>query len=175
MRGSSPLSGRCSAMAGAALALALPVFASGSAALGHGRHSLTLVLPDTGAELHLQLSDLAALPRTEFVTSTVWTEQEDLYTGVLLLDLLRHHGIDPAYGTGQVIVGALDGYSATIEFEMITPEAPMLAYHRNGAPMSPRAQGPFWMIFPYDLDAQYRTETIYAKSVWQVDSLRIER
>ena len=134
--------------------------------------SFTLHLP-SGDARPLSHADLAALPLTEFVTSTVWTEGVDRYTGVLLRDLLHHHGIEAESGAGRVYLAAIDGYSAVIEFDDITERAPMLAFLRNGDIMPLRRQGPFWLIFPYDDDAAFRTETIYALSVWQVDTVRV--
>lgn len=113
------------------------------------------------------------LPRTQFETTTVWTDASDLYEGVLLRDLLTHLDVDLSASGGRVIVEALDGYSAEIEFGQISDEAPLLAFLRNGKPMPRRAQGPYWLIFPYDHDPQYRTESIYAQSVWQVTRLTI--
>lgn len=115
----------------------------------------------------------ALLPRTHFETSTVWTEGSDLYEGVLLKDLLLHLGVDMSAPGGRVVVEALDGYSAEIEFDLITQDAPLLAFLRNGHLMPRRAQGPYWLIFPYDHDARFRTESIYAQSVWQVTRLTI--
>lgn len=135
--------------------------------------NLTLELPD-GHILQLSFADLEKLPMTEFVTSTVWTDGIDHYSGVLLWDLLRHHGIAPDTGAGRVKLLAIDGYSAVIEFDEITEQAPMLAFMRNGAPMPLRSQGPFWLIFPYDDDPAFRTESIYAMSVWQVQAIRLD-
>lgn len=115
----------------------------------------------------------ALFPRTRFETSTVWTETSDLYEGVLLKDLLAYLGANLSAPSGRVVVEALDGYSAEIEFGLITEEAPLLAFLRNGHLMPRRAQGPYWLIFPYDHDARYRTESVYAQSVWQVTRLTI--
>ena len=140
-------------------------------------HEGVVILEDDSAELRLEfdVNGLAGLPQTEFSTSTVWTESVDRYTGVLLRDLLLAAGIDPAAGRGTVVIDALDGYSASIGFDEITPVAPMLAFLRNGARMPLRAQGPFWMIFPFDDDPAFQNETTYARSVWQVSHLRVER
>lgn len=134
--------------------------------------SFTLHLPD-GTSVALSTEDLENLPITEFVTSTVWTDAVDRYSGVLLHDLLGHFDVAPAAAHGKIEVAAIDGYSATIGFDVITERAPMLAFQRNGAPMPMRSQGPFWLIFPYDDDPVYRTESIYALSVWQVQNVTI--
>ena len=137
----------------------------------------TLVLQEAGATLHLELDTdrLGGLPQTEYRTSTVWTDSVSLYTGVLLRDLLIAAGIDPGTGPGRVVIQALDGYSASIGFEEITTVAPMVAYLRNGAEMPLRAQGPFWLLFPFDDDPAFQNETTYARSVWQISHLRVER
>lgn len=125
-----------------------------------------------GAVIGFTIDDLRALPLTEFETSTVWTQGADTYTGVLLLDLLYHIGHTTV--RGAVMVRALDGYSAQVEADLITAEAPLLSFLRNGTPMSVRDQGPIWLIFPYDNNPAFRTESIYAKSVWQVRSLEVQ-
>lgn len=118
------------------------------------------------------LEDLRALPLTEFETSTVWTQGVDSYAGVLLIDLLRRIGHTTV--RGAVNVRALDGYSAQIDANLITEEAPLLSFLRNGNPMSVRDQGPVWLIFPYDHNPAFRTESVYAKSVWQVRSIEVQ-
>ncbi len=137
-----------------------------------GSMSFTLHLKDS-SPVQVSLADLEDMPLTDFVTSTVWTEGVDHYSGILLRDLLLHHGIRPDSGPGRVDLVAIDGYSATIEFAQITERAPMLAFLRNGAPMPLRNQGPFWLIFPYDDTPAFRTESIYALSVWQVQTVSV--
>lgn len=126
-----------------------------------------------GPNHNFTYADFSQLPISEYETSTVWTESVDRYAGVLLIDLLRHLGFDPAVGT--VSVYAIDGYSAVINSNIISEQAPLLAFLRNDIPMSIRNQGPIWLIFPYDSDQKYRTETIYAMSVWQIRSLRVQQ
>lgn len=134
-------------------------------------HIILEVQLGEGAVIGYTLEDLRALPLTEFETSTVWTQGTDIYAGVLLLDLLHHIGHTPV--RGAVNVRALDGYSAGIDATLITEQAPLLSFLRNGSPMSVRDQGPVWLIFPYDHNPAFRTESIYAKSVWQVRSLEV--
>lgn len=131
--------------------------------------------PREGLVREFDIDLLATLPQTDYVTATVWTDAVNHYTGVLLRDILRHAGIDPAAGPGTVTVTALDGYSASLPFAEIDVVAPMLAFLRNGAPMPLRAQGPFWLLFPYDDDPAFHTETTYARSVWQVSRILVER
>lgn len=136
--------------------------------------AFSLHLSGQDAPAMVDLQDMAELPRSQITTSTVWTQTTDVYDGVMLLDLLMRNGIDPSRASGTVTIEAIDGYSAKLDFTMIGPDAPMIADHRNGAPMPLREQGPFWLIFPYDDDGVYRQESIYAMSVWQINSIRVD-
>ncbi|MBK5927315.1 molybdopterin-dependent oxidoreductase [Rhodobaculum claviforme] len=127
----------------------------------------------TAAARRIDIAALRTMPQTTYVTGTVWTDAVHRYTGVLLRDLLLHAGIDG--GAGAVTVLALDSYRATLDFTEITGVAPMLAFLRDGAEMPLRAQGPFWLIYPFDEVPAFQTETTYARSVWQVSHLLVER
>ncbi len=166
--------GRRGLVQAVAVCMGLAALMAPSAAQGA---EAAFVLEEIEAALRLEFDKarLGGLAQTEYVTSTVWTDSVDLYTGVLLRDLLLAAGIDPGNGPGQVVIEALDGYSATIGFEEITGTAPMVAYLRNGTAMPLRAQGPFWLLFPFDDDPAFQTETTYARSVWQISRLRVER
>ena len=41
--------------------------------------------------------------------------------------------------------------------------------------MSVREKGPIWVIYPYDHDADYRTDTIFSRSIWQLDRIDVLR
>ena len=138
-----------------------------------GAAQIDLHLPGVDTPRTLTITDLGALPQSRITTSTVWTEKAHDYDGVMLFDLLAAHGIDPTDRVGYVTVQAVDGYSAQIDFSLISPQAPMLAYLRNGEPMPLRRQGPFWLLFPYDDDPSFRSESIYALSVWQINTIRV--
>lgn len=130
-------------------------------------------LPGGPAELWLGFSALSELPVTDYLTSTVWTDGVASFSGVLLWDLLLHIGIDPVTWQGSMTFHAIDGYLARIESEVVTQQAPILALLKNGQPMARRRHGPFWVVFPYDADPAFRTETIFSLSVWQVERLSV--
>ncbi len=136
--------------------------------------TLEIITNNGSNSVNMTMKELTELPLTEFTTSTVWTKGVDRYTGVLLRDLLGHLDIDISANSGTVTFDAVDGYSASISFPTIRSAEPLLAFHRNDRPMSIRSQGPFWLIFNYDADARFRTETLYALSVWQIERLTVE-
>lgn len=116
---------------------------------------------------------LAALGRTEFETSTIWTEGIHRYSGVRLADLLEALGLK---GTdAQLEFRALNDYAVEFSAADVTEDAPLLAYLSDGEPMPVRDKGPIWVIYPFDSDAAYRTDTIYSLSIWQLDRIQVMR
>jgi hypothetical protein len=162
-------------LAAAAVAVALgtaPALAEGFAAPS-GPVILTLVggIGQNNADGRLALDQalLETLPQHEFATSTIWTEGVVSFRGVLLRDLLQAAG---ATGT-TVTLTALNDYSISMPAAEATEAAPLLAYLMDGQPMSVRDKGPVWLVYPYDADADFRTEQTYARSIWQLDRIEV--
>lgn len=137
--------------------LALPVAADDGEQL--------VVVPEPGAApVALDRAALEAMPATTIETSTIWTEGVRTFTGVLLADLVAAQGI-----RGETMRAvALNDYAVEIPLSDAEPGGPIVAYMLDGAEMSVREKGPFWVIYPYDSDARFRTETIYSRSIWQL-------
>jgi hypothetical protein len=114
---------------------------------------------------------LRSLGETGFETSTIWTEGTQAFAGVPLRALLDRLGV----GGGTLLATAANDYSIELPVASLEAEAPIIAYARNGQPMSLRDKGPLWIVYPYDSDAAYRTEVIYARSIWQLDRLEVRR
>ena len=117
----------------------------------------------------LSLDELKALEATSFTTTTLWTEGANEYTGVLLSDLLAHLG-----ASGQEIKAtAINDYAISIPISDAVEGGPIVAYHQDGNEMSRRDKGPLWVIYPFDSSTEYRSETIYSRSIWQLDRMEI--
>jgi hypothetical protein len=112
---------------------------------------------------------LKKLPQTSFTTTTIWTKGEHRFTGVKLADLLE--AVDAEGKTLRA--SALNDYEITMPIEEAKDGA-LVAYAMDGEPMSVREKGPLWIVYPYDSDVGYQTETIYARSIWQLDRIWIE-
>ena len=41
--------------------------------------------------------------------------------------------------------------------------------------MSVRDKGPVWVLYPFDAGAEYRTDLIYERSIWQLDRIDVLR
>ncbi|WP_139246469.1 molybdopterin-dependent oxidoreductase [Thalassovita taeanensis] len=119
----------------------------------------------------LTMADLMALPRSGFFTTTIWSEGTQHFQGVWLKDLLGALDVTE----GVLTLSALNEYLIDIPVAEVDESDALIAYERNGAPMSARDKGPLWMVFPYDRDLRFQTETVFALSVWQMDRIEVGR
>lgn len=128
-------------------------------------------LTSGGSEVAIQLdlAGLEALETTEIVTSTLWTDGVNRFEGVPLRSLLNGFDLD---GRNLRAV-AINDYVVEIPLDDDRTESAILAYRMNGAPMSRRGKGPLWIIYPFDQSSKFRTETIYARSVWQLNRIEL--
>ncbi len=117
--------------------------------------------------LELSLADLDAMEQVTFRTTTIWTDGEVTFSGVPLASVLA--GLDGA----SVEMVALNDYKVVMPMEAVQATAPIVATRMDGAPMSVRDKGPYWVVFPYDEGPEYQTETIYSYSIWQLNRLRV--
>jgi len=139
-----------------------------AAASAQGPVVLSVTVGDTRHEFNLE--DLQALPASSFQTTTIWTEGAQTFRGVSLKALLESLDVTE----GVIHATAINNYSVTIPMTDATADGPIIAYAANGAPMSRRGKGPLWIVYPYDSDLKFQTETIYSRSIWQLDRLTIE-
>ncbi|MEN8840760.1 MAG: oxidoreductase [Octadecabacter sp.] len=123
----------------------------------------------SGQVVSLDDEALSEFPQRLIETRTIWTSGLQQFSGPSLADVLEHFGAGP----GDLILGAINDYSVAVNRSLITSAAPIIANRIDGLPFSPRQKGPFWIIFPYDSSAEFRTEIIYAASVWQLSSITV--
>jgi hypothetical protein len=119
--------------------------------------------------LTLDRQMLSALPATTFETSTIWTDGVHTFTGVSLVDLIDVLGME----NGRLLATAINDYTVEIPVTDAVEGGPIIAYLMDGAEMSVRDKGPLWVIYPYDSEADYRTEVIYSRSIWQLDRVEV--
>lgn len=152
-------------MAGVALALNLsPARASHpEAALlkvdGHG----------VSEPVYLDLARLDALPQQQFSTTTLWTVGVQEFSGPSLADVLSVAKAEP----GNLSLMAANNYSVTLERDLIEADVPIIATRIAGRTFGTRDRGPLWLVFPYDSHSRYRTEPIYAASIWQLTQITV--
>ena len=146
------------------------LFAAIMPALGQSALKLQLSAPAVqSAPVELSLDALDALEQVEFSTNTIWTDEEATFSGVPLKTLLALLN-----ATGQTVeMIALNDYAVSMPVAELEDNAPIVATRMNGAPMSVRGKGPFWVVYPYDRAAKYQSETAYSRSIWQLRQLRV--
>ncbi|MCT4610252.1 MAG: molybdopterin-dependent oxidoreductase [Pelagimonas sp.] len=136
---------------------------------------LLTIYKDRGASpsapplLALGLSDLQALPETTFETTTIWTDGSSAFTGVSLADLLDHVQVE----ADVILATALNEYQVTLPGSDAVDDGPIVAYLRDGAPMSVRDKGPLWIIYPFDDNPEYQSEDYFSRSIWQLSQLEV--
>lgn len=108
------------------------------------------------------------MEQVTFRTSTIWTDGEVSFSGVPLKALLASIDAD---GTAVEMV-ALNDYKVVMPLADLEDNAPIIATRLDGKTMSVRDKGPYWIVFPYDQDPKYQTETIYSYSIWQLNQLK---
>lgn len=107
------------------------------------------------------------LPQRSFRTNTIWTNGEQEFSGVGLKSFLNCFDIED----GLVKLTAANEYFVEIETKDVREDGALIASRRNGNPMSRRDKGPLWLVYAYDMESDFRTETIYAQSIWQLDRI----
>lgn len=124
-----------------------------------------------GGQAAFDLPMLKALPQATIETTSIWTDGRHHYTGVPLSALAGYLHLTDV----TLRLHALNDYSVEMPLSETETSAPVLAYQMDGAPMSVRDKGPIWIVYPYDSGAQYRSDTIYSRSVWQLDRIDVLR
>ena len=132
--------------------------------------SVTLTIQTVGATTanELTLADLKAIGRTEITTTTPWTEGQQSFVGVTGAQLVA-----ALKATGQSVTAvANNDYSIDIPMEVFSDPDTLIAYERNGQPMPVSDKGPLWIVFPFDRDARFVSESFKSYAIWGL--LRIE-
>ncbi|WIY25997.1 molybdopterin-dependent oxidoreductase [Parasedimentitalea psychrophila] len=155
-------------------ALFLAAIVATQGAAGTADDSSTPVLEVTGDQVSdqsfsLSVQDLRNIAVQNIVTSTIWTQGVHEFSGVPLYSLLQHLEV-----TGTTIQAiALNDYAVAIPISDARPGGPIVAFAIDGQPIPRREKGPLWIIYPFDQSPEYRTETIYSRSIWQLNRLNI--
>lgn len=122
---------------------------------------------NVGGALQFDRNTLAALGLETIETTTIWTEDKQVFEGVPLAALADLIGVQ----TGTFFATAINDYTVEIPVADAVHNGPIIAISHNGEDMSVRDKGPLWIIYPYDSSSKYRTEVIYSRSIWQLDRI----
>lgn len=131
-----------------------------------------VILTVTGVENEPVLFDrerLSSLGLETVETMTIWTEGTQTFEGVLLKSITDALGVEG----GTLLATAINDYTVGIPVTDAVENGPIIAITLNGEKMSIRDKGPLWVIYPYDSSAEYRTEVVYSRSIWQLDRIEV--
>lgn len=144
-------------------------FANARPAVAAEQEPLLEVYPRPGEMQAYDLPRLDALPQVSFRTTTIWTEGRILFSGPSLKRLLADAGVSK----GTIRLSALNDYVIDMTVEELDDSWPIIATRMDGMTFGVRENGPLWLIYPFDQNAQFTNDQIYAKSVWQLLSIRV--
>lgn len=113
---------------------------------------------------------LESLGMKEISTSSPWYDEISSFEGVPFKAVMDYVG---AEGTTVTAI-ALNDYETEIPMADVQGTDVILALKLNGENMAVRDKGPIFVIYPYDSEPKFQTQTYYARSAWQVTKLIVQ-
>ncbi len=126
--------------------------------------------PNQGDTAVFSMEMLARLPQTTFVTRTPWHKKPTEFTGPLVRDVLAAAGARGA----TVTATALNDYRNDIPVDDVRTYDVIVARLVNGKPVPVRELGPLFIMYPYDLKPELRSEQRYSRAVWQLSTITVQ-
>jgi hypothetical protein len=167
------------ALCGAALALALCLFASGIARaadpLPQPKGPVVLVITGDIARSNgpsrasFDLDMLKKIGMTSLVTSTPWTEGTSKFEGVLARDLLNYVGAQGDHITAI----SMNDYLVEIPIKDFRDHDVIFALKRDGKFLTVRDMGPVLIVYPFDRDTSLWTESVFTRCVLQLGAVYV--
>jgi hypothetical protein len=127
-----------------------------------------LTLQGESGSRSLSVAELERLGMHEVRTKTFWPEDDGLYAGPLLRDVLQQVGLDKA---DEIRVRARDGFSQVIPRQDWERWPILLATRRDGQLMKPRHKGPLRIIYPRDMSPELAESIYRLRWVWLVEHI----
>jgi hypothetical protein len=128
-----------------------------------------IAMKNVGDTAQFDMQMLEDLPRVSFATTTIWTDGVQEFEGVelsVIADLVGFSG-------DTLRASAVNDYNIDIPVSDAAPGRALIAYKRNGTPMPLRDKGPLWIVFPFDSSSEFQSETIYSRSIWQLNRIAV--
>lgn len=158
---------------GAVASLASTISSADTLPVPNGAPILTVKgavsVTNVGDAAVFDLEMLRQMGGDEITTSTIWTEGVNTFTGVRLSVLLQHLEVD----NGTIDAIAINDYAVQIPVGDAREGPALIAYEINGAEMSIRNKGPLWIVYPFDSDPKFQSETYHSRSIWQLDRIMV--
>jgi len=104
-------------------------------------------------------------------TSTFWPEDDGVYEGVLIVDLLSHAGMEKCK---SIVITALDDYQVEIPCEDFEKWPVLLATRCGGTTMSIREKGPTRIIYPKDIGGDIALSDMRSRWIWAIKTISLK-
>lgn len=112
---------------------------------------------------------LEGLGWSSFTTSTPWYNEPVTFAGVRMAKLMQ-----TVRAQGETVVAtALNDYETKIPISDFTQFDVLLALKRNGQYMPVSDKGPLFIVYPFDSDAELKSQKYYSRSAWQLADLLV--
>lgn len=118
------------------------------------------------------LAQLEGLGVHRVQTATFWPDDDGVYEGPRLADVLAASGLEDAE---RLRVTAKDGFSQVIAREDWSTWPLLLATRRSGQLLSTRQKGPLRVIYPRDMDRRLADPVYRLRWVWMVSQMEAVR
>jgi|GEM_PF-838146 hypothetical protein len=134
----------------------------------HRPASLTLVMPG-GEQVEYTPAALEQLNTYEMTTRTPWRDDEAVFQGVLLRDLLERHGMADVKA---IRVRAENDFTITMDRAVWEGESFLIATRVDGRPHSRRERGPIQFVLDWDA---YRNSDVADENhlVWMAAEITV--
>lgn len=116
------------------------------------------------------LAQLEGLGLYRVATRTFWPDDDGVYEGPRLADVLRHVGLG---GAARVRITARDGFSQVMPREDWARWPVLLATRKNGVGLGTRDKGPLRVIYPRDMSATLSDPVYRLRWVWLVERIEV--
>ena len=124
-----------------------------------------------GKTAYLSYEDLKSFPQHSIMVKEPWFGEERIHSGPLMKEVLAFLKAEGS----RLDVKALNDYKIKIPISDIENHSVILAIDLNGRPMPVRDMGPSFMTYPLSTHPNLQKEIYYARSVWQIESIRVEK
>ncbi|OUS37569.1 hypothetical protein A9Q94_05725 [Rhodobacterales bacterium 56_14_T64] len=129
---------------------------------------LVVEVPDQdggdGLIAQFTMDDLQALPAVSFETETIWFTGSQRFTGVPLAAVMQQVGITE----GTIEASGSDDFSIELHMPTATAAGAIIAYQRNGSPMSVRKKGPLRVVYPFDDFPPLKRDLLFDNTIWHL-------
>lgn len=113
---------------------------------------------------------LSELEQGQIETVNPWADGMNTYSGPLgtaILDAVGAQG-------NQLVLQALNDYSAPVPASDLSEFSTVFATHQNGRRLSVRDRGPLFLIYPFSRFPELESERYHNRSVWQIDRVQVQ-